>query len=78
MVANAELGWKINFETIIEEENLVRDDSFPGLVYRDVECVKTALVFSSGKIVFTGAQDMDQIEKAFEDLKKKLKKYKKV
>lgn len=33
--------------------------------------VKSALIFSSGKVVFTGAKNKDDIDKAFIELKMK-------
>lgn len=38
--------------------------------------VKAVLLFSSGKVVFTGAKDRSQIEEAFRRLLVQMKKYK--
>ena len=38
--------------------------------------MKAVLIFSSGKIVFTGAKTKEDIDKAFEILKERLLKYK--
>jgi TATA-box binding protein (TBP) (component of TFIID and TFIIIB) len=37
-----------------------------------MERVKSALIFSSGKVVFTGAKEKDSIDNAFTELKKKM------
>jgi TATA-box binding protein (TBP) (component of TFIID and TFIIIB) len=34
----------------------MKDDTFPGVIYKMTEPVKAVLIFSSGKIVFTGAK----------------------
>ena len=39
--------------------------------------VKAVLLFSSGKVVFTGAKDRQAIDDAFNKLKKQMDKYKK-
>lgn len=64
IVANAE-NWRL------------KDESFPGVVYRGIKEVKAALLFSSGKVVFTGATERSSIETAFIQLKKKLEKFRK-
>lgn len=38
--------------------------------------VKSALIFASGKVVFTGAKTKDDIDKAYIELKKKMEKFK--
>lgn len=38
---------------------------FPGVVYRLAEPKMALLIFASGKIVFTGGKEVDQINKAF-------------
>lgn len=55
IVANAEIGWPIDISKIADEKEGAKDDSFPGVVYRGISNVKAALLFSSGKVVFTGA-----------------------
>ena len=75
IVANADLGFKINVGRLCEERNVVRNDNFPGVVYKQLEHVKSALVFASGKVVFTGAQRKDEIDNAFKELKRKMEKY---
>ena len=76
IVANADLGQKINIGKLSEEDELTRkDDSFPGAVYHMNQPVKAVLIFSSGKVVFTGAQKRGQINEAFNLLIEKMKPY---
>lgn len=42
-----------------------------------MENVKSALIFASGKVVFTGAKTKDDIDKAYYELKRKMEKFKK-
>jgi len=44
-------------------------------VYKSLESVRSALIFASGKVVFTGAKTKDSIDNAFGELKKKMEKY---
>ena len=62
IVANADLGHKINIGMLSEQDSQTRkDDSFPGAVYHMDKPVKAVLIFSSGKVVFAGAQKRSQI-----------------
>jgi transcription initiation factor TFIID TATA-box-binding protein len=49
-------------------------EQFPGLVIRIKEPKTSALIFSSGKIVLTGARSMDEVERGIEKIIKSLKK----
>jgi TATA-box binding protein (TBP) (component of TFIID and TFIIIB) len=40
-----------------------------------MESVKSALIFASGKVVFTGAKTKLSIDNAFIELKKKMEKF---
>lgn len=77
IVANADLGCKIDIGKLCEERNVVRNENFPGVVYKQMEHVKSALIFASGKVVFTGAKTKDSIDNAFTELKKKMEKFRK-
>jgi transcription initiation factor TFIID TATA-box-binding protein len=74
IVANAEIGWPIDITKIADNKELrcTKDDSFPGVVYKGIESVRAILLFSSGKVVFTGATEKHAIEQAFSELKRKL------
>jgi len=75
IVANADLGWKIDIGKLCEERYVVQNENFPGVVYRHMEHVRSALIFASGKVVFTGAKDKDSIDNAFTELKKKMERF---
>jgi transcription initiation factor TFIID TATA-box-binding protein len=47
-------------------------EQFPGLVYRPDDHPVVVLIFASGKVVVTGAMDIDAAEKAFQSLKEDL------
>ncbi len=49
-------------------------EQFPGLVLRIKEPKTTALVFSSGKVVCTGAKTMDEVNKSIQKIIKTLEK----
>lgn len=49
-------------------------EQFPGLVIRIKEPKTSALIFSSGKIVCTGARSMEEVERSIEKIIKSLKK----
>lgn len=70
IVANADIGMKINIGELAQNRLALKDETFPGVIYRMGSPVKAVLVFSSGKIVFTGARTKQDIEQAFETLKK--------
>ncbi|SFR53515.1 TATA-box-binding protein [Halogeometricum limi] len=47
-------------------------EQFPGLVFRPDDTPVVILIFSSGKVVVTGAKDIDMAEEAFQSLKEDL------
>jgi transcription initiation factor TFIID TATA-box-binding protein len=49
-------------------------EQFPGLVIRIKEPKTSALIFSSGKVVCTGARSMDKVEESIEKIIKSLEK----
>lgn len=49
-------------------------EQFPGLVLRIKEPKTSALIFSSGKIVCTGARNMEQVDEAIQKIIKSLEK----
>lgn len=76
IVANADLGWKIDIGKLCQEKFVTQNENFPGVVYKNLTAVKSALIFGSGKVVFTGAKDKDAIDNAFNELKTKMIKFK--
>jgi len=50
-------------------------EQFPGLIYRPADYSAVLLVFANGKIVVTGASDMETAEEAFEHLQEQVTTY---
>ena len=75
IVASATLGIRIPLEKMVKhlEGTVYKPEQFPGVVYR-VKDPKTAmLIFSSGKIVCTGARNIADVRKAVEKVAMMLK-----
>ncbi len=45
-------------------------------MYKNLPDIKSVLIFASGKVVFTGAKSKDDIDRAFLDLREKMRKFK--
>lgn len=75
IVANADIGYRIDISRLADDHLAQKDDSFPGAIYRMKEPVKAVLLFSSGKVVFTGAKEHKHIDEAFQKLLKVMDKY---
>jgi transcription initiation factor TFIID TATA-box-binding protein len=79
VIENIVASSKINAVLALEElafalENAEYEpEQFPGLVYRISEPRVTFLLFSSGKIICTGACSIDDVKRALARLKEKLK-----
>jgi len=75
IVASAQMPSKLDLDKIaLEAENSEYEpEQFPGLVYRVKNPKAAFLLFSSGKIVCTGARRVEDIEYAVKTLSKKLK-----
>jgi len=65
IVASASLGIRIPLERIVEhlEGTEYEPEQFPGLVYRMKDPKAAALIFSSGKIVCTGARSIKDVKR---------------
>lgn len=50
-------------------------EQFPGLIYRPADHLAVLLVFANGKIVVTGASDVDSAEDAFKHLQEQVTTY---
>jgi len=74
IVASSKIKANLNLEevTLSLENAEYEPEQFPGLVYRIKEPKVAFLLFSSGKIICTGARNVDDIQKALEKLKQKL------
>ncbi len=77
IVATANLHGKIDLETAadIMENVMYEPEQFPGLVYRMGEPKVVMLMFSSGKLVCTGAKHEDMAREAVEKVHKILEDY---
>jgi transcription initiation factor TFIID TATA-box-binding protein len=76
VVAFAVLGKKIVLNKLVERlpNTEYEPEQFPGLVYRIKDPRAAALIFSSGKIVCTGAKSIDMAKKAMKKIVNDLKK----
>jgi transcription initiation factor TFIID TATA-box-binding protein len=74
IVASAKIDAKLNLEeiTFALENAEYEPEQFPGLVYRISEPRVAFLLFSSGKIICTGAHNINDIHTALGKLKGKL------
>ncbi len=75
IVASSKLDGRLNLDNIAFElvQSEYEPEQFPGLVYRMKDPKVAFLLFSSGKIVCTGARKVEDVEYAVNELSKKLK-----
>jgi transcription initiation factor TFIID TATA-box-binding protein len=77
IVATSNLGMKIDLNVIAislgSEKVEYEPEQFPGLVYRLDEPKVVVLLFSSGKLVCTGARKTSDVEQAVEKITQELK-----
>ncbi|MBD3155302.1 MAG: TATA-box-binding protein, partial [Candidatus Aenigmarchaeota archaeon] len=73
IVASVALGIRIPLESLVHhlEGTEYEPEQFPGLVYRMKDPKVAFLLFSSGKIVCTGARKVEDVEFAVKALSKK-------
>lgn len=76
VVCTATLGEDVNLNAISIglglESTEYEPEQFPGLIYRPPDINAVFLVFANGKVVITGAKDVDIAEKAFLQLQSRL------
>ncbi len=74
MVASSKIKAKLNLEKIALalENSEYEPEQFPGLVYRITDPRVAFLLFSSGRIICTGAQNVESIHAALHKFKKNL------
>jgi len=72
IVATADLGYEIDLETLSErlEHSVYIPDEFPGLVYRAGAGKPSVLIFSSGRIVITGATSVEDIDAIVNEIRR--------
>ncbi len=75
IVASANLYVEVNLEkaAFLLEDNMYEPEQFPGLIYRMSNPQVVLLIFSSGKMVITGAKSEDEVREAVYKIYKKLK-----
>jgi len=75
IVACTALGIKIPLEVLVDhlEGTEYEPEQFPGLVYRIKDPKAATLIFSSGKIVCTGARSIEDVKKVIKKVVKVLK-----
>ena len=68
IVASASLNVRVPLEKMVEhlEGSEYEPEQFPGLVYRVKDPKAAMLIFSSGKVVCTGARSIADVKKAME------------
>ncbi len=74
VVASADLGCRIDLEDTANslDGTIYEPDQFPGLIYRLKEPKVVMLIFSSGKLVCTGANREADVERAVSKLREAL------
>lgn len=75
IVASANLHVEVNLEkaAFLLENNMYEPEQFPGLIYRMEDPHVVLLIFSSGKMVITGAKREAEVEDAVFKVYKRLK-----
>lgn len=75
IVASANLKTLVDLEkaAYLLENSMYEPEQFPGLIYRMEDPKVVLLVFSSGKVVCTGARKEEEVEEAVNKLYNKLK-----
>jgi len=75
VVASANLNAEVNLEIAAEQlDNVMYEpEQFPGLIYKMDEPRVVLLIFSSGKMVITGAKSEEEVAQAVKNIYEKLK-----
>ena len=70
VVASSDIGQELALETLADDlmASDYDPDNFPGLVYRLQEPKAAALIFRSGKIVCTGANSVENVQTALQQV----------
>jgi len=76
IIASSVISEKLDFDFIktqLELKNIENNEKyFPGLIYNIEGANKKIIFFESGKIIFTGYEDLDEIKKTLNMLKNKI------
>ncbi len=73
--ANLRAGVDLEKAAFMLENSMYEPEQFPGLIYRMREPKVVLLIFSSGKVVCTGAKKEEEVREAVMKLYKTLKDY---
>lgn len=75
IVASGDIGALVNLEraAFLLEESMYEPEQFPGLIHRMRDPRVVLLIFSSGKMVITGAKEESEVEQAVNKTAQKLK-----
>lgn len=71
--ANLKAGVDLEKAAFLLEGAMYEPEQFPGLIYRMREPKVVLLIFSSGKVVCTGAKKEEEVKEAVSKIYKKLK-----
>ena len=76
IVASANLGGTIDLELVAQQltPTMYEPEQFPGLIYRMVEPKTVILIFTSGRLVITGARRETDVKSAVKKLQETLEK----
>jgi len=75
VVASGNLHAEVNLEKVayLLENSMYEPEQFPGLIYRMDDPKVVLLIFSSGKLVCTGAKKEDEVKQAVNKIYQRLK-----
>ncbi len=71
--ANLKAGVDLEKAAYLLENAMYEPEQFPGLIYRMQQPRVVLLIFSSGKVVCTGARKEEEVKEAVDNIYKKLK-----
>jgi len=71
VVASADIGGDVDLETVstVLDNIMYEPEQFPGAIYRMDEPKVVILIFSSGKLVITGAKNAGQVHEAADKIR---------
>ncbi len=74
IVASGDINAFVNLEraAYLLEDSMYEPEQFPGLIHRMSDPKVVLLIFSSGKMVITGAKEESEVEKAVRNIARKL------
>jgi transcription initiation factor TFIID TATA-box-binding protein len=78
IVASGDINYYVNLEkaAYLLENSMYEPEQFPGLIYRMRNPRVVLLIFSSGKMVITGAKEEKEVEEAVNNIAQRLKQLK--